>query len=281
MSGTGNPDTWYVGDQDTVIAALDRAVASHPDRVFLDFSGELHTYRDIDLLSTKLAHSFATLGVKPGETVVSMLDNNVDAVVCWLAVNKLGAVSVPINTALRGEFLRHQIADADTPLLICEQAYLERVSAISSQLTSLKQILVRGALNTSGECAVPVAPLDHHRGENDSPIEFRPAASDLACLIYTSGTTGPSKGCMISYNFMCNLARLQLRAGPVSETDVTITPLPLFHMNALCVTIIATMLVGARAAILPRFSVSNFWPEVERSGATIASILGGMGGLLA
>lgn len=281
MSGTGNPDTWYVGDQDTVIAALDRAVASHPDRVFLDFSGELHTYIDIDLLSTKLAHSFATLGVKPGETVVSMLDNNVDAVVCWLAVNKLGAVSVPINTALRGEFLRHQIADADTPLLICEQAYLERVSAISSQLTSLKQILVRGALNTSGECAVPVAPLGHHRGENDSPIEFRPAASDLACLIYTSGTTGPSKGCMISYNFMCNLARLQLRAGPVSETDVTITPLPLFHMNALCVTIIATMLVGARAAILPRFSVSNFWPEVERSGATIASILGGMGGLLA
>ena len=119
MSGIGNPDTWYVGDQDTVIAALDRAVASHPDRVFLDFSGELHTYRDIDLLSTKLAHSFATLGVKPGETVVSMLDNNVDAVVCWLAVNKLGAVSVPINTALRGEFLRHQIADADTPLLIC------------------------------------------------------------------------------------------------------------------------------------------------------------------
>src|SRR5690606_33964313 len=39
--------------------------------------------------------------------------------------------------------------------------------------------------------------------------------------------------------------------------------------------------VGARAAILPRFSVSNFWQEVERSGATIASILGGMGGLLA
>ncbi len=86
---------------------------------------------------------------------------------------------------------------------------------------------------------------------------------------------------MISYNFMCNLARLQLRAGPANENDVTITPLPLFHMNALCVSIIASIMVGARAAILPRFSVSNFWQEVERSGATIASILGGMGGLLA
>src|SRR5690606_20764913 len=63
--------------------------------------------------------------------------------------------------------------------------------------------------------------------------------------------------------------------------DVTITPLPLFHMNAISVGVVATILVGARVAILPRFSVSNFWPEVERSGATIASILGSMGTLLA
>lgn len=86
---------------------------------------------------------------------------------------------------------------------------------------------------------------------------------------------------MLSYNFMCNLARLQLRAGVVNENDVTITLLPLFHLNARAVGIISTILVGARVAIVPRFWASNFWPEVERSGATIASILGSMGGLLA
>lgn len=281
MSGTGNAETWFVGEQDTVIAALDRAVARHPERVFLDFSGELYTFRDVDLMSTKLAHSLSELGVQAGHTVVTMLDNNIDAVVCWLAVNKLCAVSVPINTALRGEFLRHQIADADTQLLICEASYLERVAAVADQLDALKLVLYRDTLETAIDCAVPVAPLDEHRGQDATPFEVKPAPSDLSCLIYTSGTTGPSKGCMISYNFMCNLARLQLRSGPANENDVTITPLPLFHMNALCVTIIASIMVGARAAILPRFSVSNFWPEVERSGATIASILGGMGGLLA
>ena len=281
MSGTGNTETWSVGEQDTAIAALDRAVARHPERVFLDFSGELYTYKEVDSLSTKLAHSLAGLGVKRGQTVVTMLDNNVDAVVCWLAINKLCAVSVPINTALRGEFLRHQIADADTRLLICEAAYMERVGAVSNQLNTLERVLHRGTLNTPVDCVIPIAPLDEHRGHDSTPIEDKPAPADLACLIYTSGTTGPSKGCMISYNFMCNLARLQLKAGPATENDVTITPLPLFHMNALCVSIIASIMVGARAAILPRFSVSNFWPEVERSGATIASILGGMGGLLA
>lgn len=281
MSGTGNAETWFVGEQDTVIAALDRAVARHPERVFLDFSGELYTFRDVDLISTKLAHSLSELGVQAGHTVVTMLDNNIDAVVCWLAVNKLCAVSVPINTALRGEFLRHQIADADTQLLICEASYLERVAAVAGQLDALKLVLHRDTIETAIDCAVPVAALDEHRGQDATPFEVKPAPSDLSCLIYTSGTTGPSKGCMVSYNFMCNLARLQLRSGPANENDVTITPLPLFHMNALCVTIIASIMVGARAAILPRFSVSNFWPEVERSGATIASILGGMGGLLA
>ena len=112
MTGTGNPETWAVGERDTVIAALDRAVAAHPDRILLDFAGDLYTYSDVDRLSTRLAHSFEALGVRAGQTVVTMLGNNIDAVVCWLAINKLRAVSVPVNTALRGEFLRHQIADA-------------------------------------------------------------------------------------------------------------------------------------------------------------------------
>lgn len=281
MTGMGNPDTWSLGQQDTVIAALARAAAAHPDRVLLDFSGKLTTYGKLDQLSTRMAHALGALGVAAGQTVVTMLDNNIDAVVCWLAINKLCAVSVPINTALKGEFLRHQVADADAQVVICEAAYVERLAAVSHGLPAVRHVLQRGAepAQRCGELAL--ASLEAHRGHDDTPFERQPAPSDLSCLIYTSGTTGPSKGCMVSYNFMCNLARLQLRAGNASAQDVTITPLPLFHMNALAVGIISNILVGARVAILPRFSVSAFWGEVERSGATIASILGGMGGLLA
>lgn len=285
MSGTGNPETWAVGERDTVISALERAVARAPDKALLDFSGILYTYKEVDQLSNRMAHALAQLGIGAGATVLTMLDNNLDAVITWLAINKLCAVSVPINTALKGEFLRHQIADTGTHLVICEADYLPRITAIAEQLTDVKRVLYRNtpdkAPGSLPACPFPVEPLDRHRGHDNTPQRTQPHPSDLACLIYTSGTTGPSKGCMISYNFMCNLARLQLRAGPASEDDVTITPLPLFHMNALCVSIIASILVGARAVILPRFSVSNFWQEVERSGATIASILGGMGGLLA
>jgi crotonobetaine/carnitine-CoA ligase len=281
MAGTGPTDTWSVGDRDTVIAALERAVQAHPNRVLLDFSGKLFTYGDVDRLSTRLAHALEALGVRAGHTVVSMLDNNEDAVFTWLAVNKLCAVSVPVNTALRGEFLRHQIADADAAVVICESAYLDRIGAVSEGTPAVRVILHRDSAPAALDSVIELASLDAHRGTDDTPFERKPDPADLACLVYTSGTTGPSKGCMLSYNFMCNLARLQLRAGPATADDVTITPLPLYHMNALCVGILSNILVGARVAIVPRFSVSNFWPEVERSGATIASILGGMGGLLA
>ena len=281
MAGIGNPNTWSLGQQDTVIAALDRAVAKHADRVFLDFSGEFHTYGEVDRLSTRLAHEFAALGVQAGQTVVTMLDNNIEAVLCWFAINKLCAVSVPINTALKGEFLRHQIADAGAALVICEVNYLERITLISDGLPDVNQVLARGTPSQTTCGSLPLSSLDDHRGHDDSAFERKPNPWDLACLIYTSGTTGPSKGCMISYNYMCNLARLQLRAGPANENDITITPLPLFHMNAMCVGVLASILVGARVAFVPRFSVSNFWPEVERSGATIASILGSMGAMLA
>ncbi|WP_229408693.1 ATP-dependent acyl-CoA ligase [Massilia yuzhufengensis] len=277
----GNPGTWSLGQQDTVIAALDRAVAAHPERVLFDFGGELTTYGEFDQLATRLAHSLAAMGLESGATILTMLDNNIDAVTGWIAANKLCAVSVPVNTALRGEFLRHQIADSRAHIVICEADYVERIAQVAEGLPDVTLILHRGTLASRPACPVPIAALDEYRGQCEDPIAVKPAPSDLACIVYTSGTTGPSKGCMLSYNYMCNLARLQLRAGPATDKDVTITPLPLFHMNAMCVGVLANIMVGARVAIVPRFSVSNFWPEVERSGATIASILGGMGGLLA
>ena len=282
MLALGPPETWIEGKRDTVIDALDRAVARHPDRILLDIGGEFFSYGDIDRLSTRLANALRKLGVRQAETVVTMLDNNADAIVSWLAINKLRAVSVPINTALRGEFLRHQIVDAGAKLIICEGDYLERIRTLIGDLPSVKTVLCRGAIDPGAHSpGVHIAPLDEFRGNDDAPLRDKPQPSDLACLIYTAGTTGPSKGCMLSYNFMCNLARLQLRAGPATENDITITPLPLFHMNAVCVGVLSNILVGARVTILPRFSVSNFWPEVQRSGATIASILGSMGTLLA
>jgi crotonobetaine/carnitine-CoA ligase len=262
-------------EDDTVTAALARAVSAFADRIFLDFDGVQHTYAEVDRLSTRLARGLQQCGVSPGQTVASILDNNLEGVLVWLAANKLGAISVPVNTAYKGEFLRHQVADSGAAVMIAETDYVDRLNSIAGSLPDLKLVLQRGeAPLVAG--ALPVASLSDALDENETPLDHINTPTDLAILIYTSGTTGPSKGCMISHNYFCNNARQILHREKRTQDTINWTPLPLFHMNALAGSILSSMMVGARVAISPRFSVSRFWPEIERSGATVVNLLGSM-----
>ncbi|PHR62117.1 MAG: ATP-dependent acyl-CoA ligase [Robiginitomaculum sp.] len=274
-------NNWNEFKQDTIIDALSRQFKKAPNALFLDFSGDIYTYRDIDILTNRLANKFLEMNIKAGDTVVTMLDNNVDAVVLWLSLNKIGAVSVPLNTALRGEFLRHQIANSEATLIICESDYTDRIIDIADGISDVVLLLHRGSLEKAFKTKFEIAALDKYRGDNESKIEYTPKPADLAALIYTSGTTGPSKGCMISYNYMMHLAYSKLQFNPATSKDVTFTPLPLFHLNAVATGVCTTVIVGGKIAFAKRFSVSNFWPEIERTGATIVSILGSIGTLLA
>jgi carnitine-CoA ligase len=165
---------------------------------------------------------------------------------------------------------------------VCEADFLQRVADVAAGLPQVKRILCRGTPETPvPDFGIPVAPLDAHRGANDAAIPIRAKPGDISCIIYTSGTTGPSKGSMQSYNYFCNLAKARLKSCPATAEDITFTPMPLFHNNALATGIAGTIISGGRIVIAPRFSVSNFWPEIERSGATIVSIVGAMATLLA
>jgi carnitine-CoA ligase len=105
--------------------------------------------------------------------------------------------------------------------------------------------------------------------------------SDLATFIYTGGTTGPSKGCMLSHCYHEALARQIGICWRRTADDVVWTPLPLFHFNAIVTAVLGPLVYGGRAAIERRFSVSRFWPEMNRVGATVTSTLGTMAYLLA
>jgi crotonobetaine/carnitine-CoA ligase len=274
-------DGWSVGEQDSIVAALARAVEKKGPQVWLDFMGELFSYADIDRLSTRLGNSLTALGVSAGDTVVTFLDNSPDAIICMFAIMKLGAVNVPINTGYRGEFLRHQVNDSGANLVIAESDYAERVMEIADALADVKLLLYRGEEPEIKGSHLPVAPLREYLGADDTPIAVAVRPSDLACLIYTSGTTGPAKGCMVSHNFMCNLARQNNEIFAVTSEDIFWTCLPLFHLNAIATSILASLLACSRVAVVPRFSVSSFWPEIVRSRATISSVLGTMATLIA
>jgi crotonobetaine/carnitine-CoA ligase len=271
---------WSADTQDTVTAVLSRAAKQFPDQIFLDFQGEKYTFSEIDEKSTRLAHGLLARNVARGDRVGSILDSNLDSVLLWFAVNKIGAIHVPINTAYKGEFLRHQFASAGCRIMVSENDYASRILDVAAELPEGELILIRGE-TVAANSSIATEPLQNAYADNAQSIEDKNTPSDLCMLVFTGGTTGPSKGCMISHNYACNLARQILKRENRAMGDVNWTPLPLFHMNATAGSILSCMMVGATVAVFPRFSVSKFWPDVERSGATVVNLLGSMIGFIA
>lgn len=273
---------WEKGNLTTIIEVFDRALDKRgADFEYLDFSGDIYTLGDLNTRSEALARGLLDAGAEAGLCVASVLDNSVEQILLLLACSRIGAIHVPLNTAYKGEFLRHQLADCAAPVVIAEKEYVDRVLEIEDNLPDAKTLLIKGALGDRSADHLQLRPLDEAYVAGGEPLNYRVKPSDLAMLIYTAGTTGPSKGCMISQNYACNMAR-QLSDGLLfNEDDVIWTPLPGFHLNQYTATIISSLMYGAKAAVSPRFSVSNFWPEIERTGATVTNILSSMIGLIA
>jgi crotonobetaine/carnitine-CoA ligase len=268
-------------ERTTINAVLAARLVSDPDGAYLDFMGDAYSARRIDEQAGLLAAALARIGVGRGDRVASLLENGPEQVVTFFATLRLGAIAVPVNTAYKGEFLRHQLADAGARVVVVQGDFAGRVAEVASDLADLEAVVVVG---DPDELITAVAV--HEYGafvaavpEGMAPVDVAPA--DLACLIYTAGTTGPSKGCMLSHNYVVCMARQIARAWQRTPDDVVWTPLPLFHLNAISIAVVGTLSVGGAASIARRFSVSGFWPEIRRSNANIVSILGSPAVLIA
>ncbi len=271
-------DVWKAAKQHTVTELLLTRLADDPDTEYLDVCGTKLTTRQVADTAGRLAFSLRELGVKPGDRVATLIENSPEMLLAWWATIWAGAVSVPINTAYKGEYLRHQLGDSGAKVLLVADDLTDRVTAISDGLPSLEHVVCVGGSR-------PMPAVTTHSWEDviaaasSDPVEIRP--SDLATFVYTGGTTGPSKGCMLTHNYHAALAQQIGYCWGRTADDVIWTPLPMFHFNALVTAVVGTLIFGGRGAIYRRFSVSNFWPEMNRTGATVTSTLGTMAYLLA
>lgn len=266
--------------QDTITAALARAVADVPDKVFLDFSGDTYTFAEVDRLSTELAHGLLELGVATGQPVATMFSNTIDAVTVWLAINKIGAVSAPVNTSFKGTFLRNQLNDCTAEVVLAEDGFAPLIADIAGELPHMRRFVTHSPASVALP-GVDVLELESLRKAGLPAIADEVTPGQLAMLVYTSGTTGASKGCMLCHNHACNIGWGAALGQGYRPDDILWSALPLFHLNAIAVSVVTAMIARLTVAIAPRFSVSGFWPDIERSGATVVSLLGSMATLIA
>jgi crotonobetaine/carnitine-CoA ligase len=158
---------------------------------------------------------------------------------------------------------------------------VDRVLDVAGELPALTHLFVRAGTPASKSVEIPgvavesVALLfeDHER-----PLSVSRGArwDDPSVILFSSGTTGPSKGSVGTQNYLLNASRsLYLAVNGTSE-DLSWTPLPLFHGNALCKTLLGPMMFGATGAFDAKFSVSRFWERVHHFDASLVTILGSM-----
>ena len=277
---------WLSGEQTTVGHLLARRLDHDPDGPYLDVCGTVLTAGEVDATARRLAAALAELGVGPGDRVATLVENSAEAALAWWGAVTAGAIAVPVNTAYKGEYLRHQLADSGSRVVVVEAGLASRVAAVADQIATLDHVVVIEGDDPDHGAGPGLTGVTTHRwsdllgADGTAPtVDVRP--SDLATFIYTGGTTGPSKGCMLSHNYHEALTRQIGICWERTADDVVWTPLPLFHFNAITTAVLGPLVWGGRAAIYRRFSVSNFWPEMNRVGATITSTLGTMAYLLA
>jgi crotonobetaine/carnitine-CoA ligase len=284
----GSSTVWRSGEQHTIPGALLARLESDPDGEYLDVDGTKLTAASVWADANRVANTVRALGIGRHERVATLVENSPEMVLAWWGTVVGGQVSVPINTAYKGDYLRHQLRDSGARVLFVESGLLARATDVVGDVAQLEHLVVIDDPDAVDAVDVPdtVAGATVHRwsdvmrsAADVTSVDIRP--SDVGTFVYTGGTTGPSKGCVLSHNYHYELAAQIGHCWGRTAEDVCWTPLPLFHFNALTTAVLGALVFGGRSAIYRRFSVSRFWPEMNRTGATMTSTLGTMAYLLA
>jgi len=262
-------------DCPSVYAAFAASAARWPDRDMLAVLPETADIYGIEAGSLRyamaaaqidaLADRLAAAGYGAGHRVMVLLENRPAFFLWFLALNRLGASIVPVNPDLRAAELSYMVGHAEPALAVC----------IPTRVDDLMQ--AAQAAGVDMPAITPDAPLPR-------PRDGAQLARNEAAMLYTSGTTGQPKGCVLPNAYFLMAGRWYADAGGLCELTTDgermITPLPIFHMNAMAYSLMAMIAVGGCLIALDRFHPRTWWQSVQDSRATCLHYLGVMPSML-
>ena len=269
---------WVVGK---VLAEQARTRADAPFFQFED--GPMHTYAQAHALSNRLGNGFAGIDVAFGENVAVMLHNRLDYLWIWFGLNRIGAVHVGINTALKGSFLTHVLANVKSRVGVFEAEFLPWLADIEDTIPHLRIVYVPSdGFDEFADAKIPafkqieVRSLDELLAAPDDDILVEVSYKDLGLIMFTSGTTGPSKGAMLPHGHLYLFGHcMELNLG-LTPRDHYFICMPLFHAGALLMQAYSTLIAGGSATLMKQFRATTWIDDVRKHRATVTNLLGVM-----
>lgn len=254
--------------------AIQLQAEQNGDADYILFGDTRYTYAQVNQKVNELAAGLAKAGLKKGERLAFYMGSAPEVIFLVLAVNKLGAVWVPVNTDYKGAWLEGTINDSKPAILVSDGAHLDRLREVIADL-NVEKIVLHNA-DQALENSVTLSDL-YIDGAGEPDMSDL-STSDTCAVLWTSGTTGKAKGVMQCHNVWFNACTANNDADQygIADGDVIFTVLPMYNSAVWVTAIFRALIAGVPLAIEPSFSVKTFWDRVDHYGATQCFTLGAM-----
>jgi fatty-acyl-CoA synthase len=264
----------------------DDIAARLPDREGLVFGAARYTFRQMAARIDEAARRLVAAGVRHGEHVALWLNNSDDWIFIAFAVQKIGAVLVPINNRFRSRDLAYVLAQSDSGVLIThdrsgpiDYAGMVREAVVlpasgdtvqDPQYPLLRRVILLGDTPQPGTVGwAELAEPARHISEDHLAARARSVdPSATAFIMYTSGTTGFPKGVVRTHELIRNTEERAHRMA-ITPNDTILNYLPLFHAFGLSEGAWMSMVTGARQIVTRGFDAEESLDLIEREHVTI------------
>lgn len=254
-----------------------------PDQICVrQVGGEDRTFAQMWERVRHWAALVESLGVEPGDRVLTMSPASILALELWLGSAAAHAIEVPVNTQYVGNLLTHVFKDSESALLLCSERYLDAVSTADLASTSLTTIVVVDAdhveVDIPGCRVLAAGPLLDSLAPLAEVVPSNPW--DISTIIYTSGTTGPAKGVLVPW---AQLHETMMGCAPARTLRkpecVFYAPYPPFHVTGKG-PFYSTVMGGGVTVLRERFDTNSFWDDIEAFKCTFTLLVGALAGFL-
>ena len=245
---------------------LHRTARREPDRTAVVYRELRQTYAELDAVVSRTAGALAARGVAAGDRIAIFSHNNHAFVVCYFALARLGAVSVPINFMLGPDEVGYVLEHAEATGLIAEDALVP----VAGRTPGVAGLAIRAVImDHGGDVPAGWEPVtDWMAFEGPAAPDVVIGDDDLAQLIYTSGTESRPKGAMLTHRSLIAQYVSCIVDGGMSPDDVELHTLPMYHCAQLDCFFSVDVYLGATSVILPGPDPAAMLAAIQREQVT-------------